>query len=77
VVFAAEQKAVGRSAVGAYQHGLAIVEDFIQTGDDDRRQILAEVIGTRLGDGIAHDVVHRADERFAPTRSRQNSTTPR
>jgi len=61
VVFAAEQKAVGGSDVGAHQHGLAILEDLIETGDGDVAQIVAEVLGARLVDGITQDVVHRAD----------------
>src|SRR5438445_34030 len=61
MVLEAEQKAVGRSDVGTYQHGLAILEDLIETGDADVSQILASVIGACLVDSSTHDVVHRAE----------------
>src|SRR5437879_12943737 len=52
VVFAAEQKAVGGSDVGAHQHGLAVLEALIETSDVDVAQILAADKGARLADGI-------------------------
>jgi hypothetical protein len=61
VVFATEQKAVGGCDVGAYQHGLAVLVDFIQTGDGDVAEIVVEVVGAGLVDGPFYDVVHRAD----------------
>ena len=47
--------------VGADENGLALLEDFVETGDGNVAEMVAEVIGTCLGDGILHDVVDRAD----------------
>ena len=46
--------------IGADQNGLAVLEDLVEAGDADVGEILLEVVGTRLVDGVMHDVVHRA-----------------
>jgi len=46
--------------VGADQNGLTVLEDFVEAGDADVGEILRAVVGTRLVDGVMHDVVDRA-----------------
>ena len=61
MVFEAEQTAVGGSDVGRHQHGLAVLEDLIETGEVNIAEIVAEVLGAGLVHGVAQDVMHRAD----------------
>ena len=61
LVFGAEQEAVGGTDVGADENGLALLEDFVETGDVHVGEILAVVVKARLVDGILHDVVDGAD----------------
>ena len=47
--FAAEEKAVGGTDVGPYEHRLVLLKDLIEAGDGDGGKILPSVIGHCLG----------------------------
>src|SRR6202040_2539742 len=40
---------------------LAVLENLVEAGDADVGEVLTEVVGARLVDGVADDVVDRAD----------------
>src|SRR5260370_1161205 len=60
LVFGTQQEAVGGADVGANENGLPLLKDLVEAGDFHVGEMRGAIVRSRLGDGIADDVVHRA-----------------